>query len=302
MRQIGSLPRNLDPRIFSDHLLALGIKSRIEDRPEGWVVWVYDENQLPRAGDELNAYLAAPGDPRYAASGRAAREARRAEERLDKEYHKNVRDVAAQWGPPTFRQRPLTMSLVVVCVVVFILQNSRGLGIDVQDNLMFLSKQTFVTQLVQARPDGLADVRNGQVWRLVTPIFLHFNLIHIVFNMSMLISLGTIIELRRNWRVLAVLVLVTAVASDYGQFFYMSRQEQWYPAFGGMSGVVYGLFGYIWMKGRNEPEQGMILHPSTINIMLFWLVLCMTGVMGPIANAAHAVGLAAGVALGLARI
>jgi GlpG protein len=299
LRQIGSLPRNLDPRIFSDHLLALGIKSRIEDRPDGWMVWVYDENKLARAIDEKNAYLAAPSDPRYAASGLAAREARRAEERLEKEYRKNVRDVSAQWGPPTFRQRPLTMSLVVVCVVVFILQNSRGLGIDVQDNLMFLSERT---ALAQVRPDSFGDVRTGQVWRLMTPILLHFGLIHIVFNMSMLISLGTIIELRRNWRVLAVLVLATAVASNLGQVLYMAQTEHWFPRFGGMSGVVYGLFGYIWMKGLYEPEQGMILHPNTINIMLIWLVLCMTGVMGPIANAAHVVGLAAGVLLGLARL
>jgi GlpG protein len=299
LRQIGSLPKNLEPRIFSDHLLSLGIKSRIEDRPEGWVVWVYDENQLTRAGDELKAYLAAPGDPRYAASGRAAQEARRAEERLDKEYRKNVRDVAAQWGPPTFRQRPLTMTLVVICVIVFILQGWPGLGIDIRDKLMFLSVETAESQM---RPDGLADIRHGQVWRLITPIFLHFGLIHIVFNMSMLVSLGTIIELRRSWRVLAVLVLITAVASDYGQYLHMSRQEHWFPAFGGMSGVVYGLFGYIWMKGRNEPELGMILHPNTINIMLFWLVLCMTGVMGPIANAAHVVGLASGVLLGLGRL
>jgi len=238
-----------------------------------------------------------------ATSGKAAQEARRAEERLDKEYRKNVRDVAADWGaPPKIRQRPVTMILVAICVAVFILQNIQGLKNVVLDKMMFLSMKTATVQLVQARPDGLEDIRHGQIWRLITPIFLHFGLIHIVFNMSMLISLGTIIELRRNWRVLALLVLATAVASDYGQFLYMSRQEHWYPAFGGMSGVVYGLFGYIWMKGRNEPEQGMILHPSTINIMLFWLVLCMTGVMGPIANAAHVVGLVAGVLLGLARL
>lgn len=299
MRQIGSLPRNLDPRIFADHLLSLGIKSRIEDRPDGWAVWVYDENHLARAADEWKAYLADPADPRYAASAKAAREVRRREDQLDREYRKNVREAPSPWDAPRFRQRPLTMSLVVVCVVVYFLQHWPGLGIDVQDKLMFLSKWTALTQ---ARPDGLADVRRGQVWRLITPIFLHFNIIHILFNMSMLISLGTIIELRRGTRVLAILVPAVAVASDFGQYLYMAGQEHWYPAFGGMSGVVYGLFGYIWMKGRHEPEQGMILHPTTINIMLFWLVLCMTGAMGPIANAAHVVGLVAGVLLGLARL
>ncbi len=45
------------------------------------------------------------------------------------------------------------------------------------------------------------------------------------------------------------------------------------------------------MKGLHEPEQGMGVHPNTVNIMMLWLVLCMTGMLGPIANAAHVMGL-----------
>jgi GlpG protein len=45
----------------------------------------------------------------------------------------------------------------------------------------------------------------------------------------------------------------------------------------------------------------MILHPNTITTMLVWLVLCMTGLLGNIANAAHLVGLAVGVAFGVLR-
>ena len=71
--------------------------------------------------------------------------------------------------------------------------------------------------------------------------------------------------------------------------------------FGGISGVVCALFGYIWMKGLYEPEQGMVLHPNSITMVLLWLALCMTGWMGPIANAAHVVGLIVGVAFGVLR-
>jgi GlpG protein len=56
------------------------------------------------------------------------------------------------------------------------------------------------------------------------------------------------------------------------------------------------------MKGRYEPEQGMILHPSTVQTMLIWLVLCMSGAFGDIANAAHVVGMVAGILFGLARL
>jgi len=71
--------------------------------------------------------------------------------------------------------------------------------------------------------------------------------------------------------------------------------------FGGLSGVVFALFGYLWMKGQYEPEQGMMLHPNTVTMMLFWLVLCMTNLLGPIANAAHVVGLLVGVTFGALR-
>jgi GlpG protein len=117
-----------------------------------------------------------------------------------------------------------------------------------------------------------------------------------------LAALGTIIEYRRGTRTLALLVLVAAVVSNVGEYLWEANTLGQVHLFGGMSGVAYALFGYIWMKGENEPEQGMILHPSTVQFMLFWLVICMLGMVGHIANAAHVVGLLAGVACGLARL
>jgi GlpG protein len=66
-----------------------------------------------------------------------------------------------------------------------------------------------------------------------------------------------------------------------------------------MSGVIYALFGYVWMKGIYQPEQGMAVSSANVNIMVIWLFACMTGMLGPIANAAHFVGLAVGIAFGL---
>jgi GlpG protein len=154
----------------------------------------------------------------------------------------------------------------------------------------------------RARGNGLKDIEHGEVWRLVTPIFLHGGILHILFNLMALSALGTIIELRRNSLRLAILVLLTAIASNVGQYLYMERVNPGEPQlFGGISGVVCGLFGYIWMKGLYEPEQGMILHPNSITFGLLWIALCMTGVFGPIANAAHMVGLVIGVAMGVLK-
>ena len=42
-----------------------------------------------------------------------------------------------------------------------------------------------------------------------------------------------------------------------------------------MSGVVLALFGYVWMKGIYEPEQGMSLNWTTVSIMIFYLFFSM---------------------------
>jgi GlpG protein len=72
------------------------------------------------------------------------------------------------------------------------------------------------------------------------------------------------------------------------------------PLFGGMSGVLYGLSGYAWMKGRFAPELGIFLDPTLIFMMLAWFVFCLLGVIGSVANVAHGVGLLMGIAIGIA--
>jgi GlpG protein len=149
-------------------------------------------------------------------------------------------------------------------------------------------------------------VKQGEVWRLVTPIFIHFGVMHLVFNMLMLYSLGRLIEGRRGTLIFALMVLALAVSSNLAEY-YLARsfkEGRWAlrgsPQFGGMSGVLYGLFGYLWMKGRYDPASGLGVDRTTVLIMLGWFVLCLTGLMGPIANVAHAAGLLGGVLLGLA--
>jgi rhomboid protease GlpG len=301
VRQIGTLPKKHDPRIFGDYLLSLGLKSRIDDRPEGWLIWILDEDKVPRATEELKTYLDHPDDPRYLQATWAADAARRKEAKLDREYRKNFREVTDLWSGLRIRRRPLTMGLVMVSVAVFLLEHSSRAN-GVLEALIFT---TWNRDPVHGwYNNGLAPILSGEVWRLVTPIFLHFGFPHILFNCWATMIEGTMIELGRGTFRLLILVLVSAVLSNLGQHYYdMQHLDPGRPhIFGGLSGVCYAMFGYLWMKGQYEPEQGMILHPNTITMMLFWLVLCMTGLVGPIANAAHVVGLLVGVAFGLLRL
>jgi GlpG protein len=115
--------------------------------------------------------------------------------------------------------------------------------------------------------------------------------------MYALLIFGNMIEARQSTWQLASLVLVIAGLSNLAQY-YMSG-----PMFCGMSGVVYGLLGYIWMRGKFDPASGLFLHRETVAVMLVWFVFCMTPLMDmvfnmKVANTVHAVGLLVGVAWG----
>jgi GlpG protein len=65
-----------------------------------------------------------------------------------------------------------------------------------------------------------------------------------------------------------------------------------------MSGVIYGLLGYVWLRGKFDPASGLFLHPSTVTMMIIWFFACFTRWLGPIGNWAHAAGLVMGMAWG----
>jgi membrane associated rhomboid family serine protease len=139
-----------------------------------------------------------------------------------------------------------------------------------------------------------ADILGGHVWRLVTPIFVHFGILHILFNMMWLWDLGRSLEMLKGRLFLGLFVAVSGIASNIAQYTITGS-----PLFGGMSGVVYALLGYVWMQGRYNRAFGVALHQSTVTMMIGWYVLCWTGLLGPIANWAHTAGLAVGIAWGL---
>ena len=139
-----------------------------------------------------------------------------------------------------------------------------------------------------------ADILSGEVWRLVTPIFVHFGILHILFNMMWMWDLGRSLELLKGRLFLGSFVAVSGIASNIAQYVITGS-----PLFGGMSGVVYALLGYFWMQGRYNRAFGVALHQSTVTMMIVWYVLCWTGLLGPIANWAHTAGLLVGIAWGL---
>lgn len=149
-------------------------------------------------------------------------------------------------------------------------------------------------------PGLLADL---QVWRWITPIFLHFSVLHLAFNCAVTIELGRRVEGEAGTAGFWLLVLGLAVASNLTQFAFSGG-----ILFGGLSGVAYGLLGFVLAMQALERDLHAWQLPRGIAAgLLVFLVIFTTGITEPfglfVANAAHWSGLIAGavLAVGAAR-
>ena len=317
MRQLAVLSSADSARALADHLLTLTIDTQLEQQAEGWAVWVRNEDQMVRARQELEAYQRNPDDPRYKSAGGIANSLRSQRLKEEKEYHRRQQRFHARMGRAG-SAGTITLVLIVLSAIVLVLKDGTRYGRWVVQTLSIAPYQ--VVPILDPSsdevrwelrcPEGLQPILRGQIWRLASPMFIHFTIWHLFFNMYWLYALGGAIEWRRGrYRYLA-LVLAVSVACNLAQYFLgrLGESESLAslprsPNFGGMSGVVYGLLGYVWMKGRFQPELGLGIDRNNLILMIGWLVLCMTpwsySLIGTrVANVAHVAGLLMGMFIG----
>lgn len=302
MRQIGTLSDLSAARKLADYLLTQRIETKLEQQADGWEIWVCDEDRVAQAKEELTAFTANPEDPRFANASRVAGELRRAEAKAEETYRRRQVVFNERFRSAIPGRQPMTVLLIAACIIVAVFTDLGGSNSE-------LKQQLFIApfQAGSGYTPGLRPIAAGQVWRLVTPIFLHFGILHLLFNMLWLHYLGNEIEARRGSLRYLALVLAIAVASNLSEYFlgglhWQGGQLVWNPMiqFGGMSGVVFGLFGYILVKMRFEPNLGLALSQQVIILNLFWFAWCFTGLAGSIANVVHTVGLATGMIISIA--
>ena len=292
MREIGRIDNELDANVFRDFLYNRGIGCELEsNKAGGWTVWVDDEDRMDEAASQLQQFLIDPSNTDFIKGADGADELRKEKQRQEKEYARKVRtggDLFQTYGFSGIGR--ITLALIVLSIIATLLcQFGKN---DALFQRLAIAETFDVPGQGRMYYKHLVELQAGQLWRLITPIFVHFSIIHILFNMMWLRDLGSMLERIRGVRFYIVFILIVSAASNIGQFF-MSG-----PGFGGMSGVVYALLGYVWMQSRFNPWSGFLLHATTVQMMLIWFFLCLSGLVGNIANTAHAVGLVSGIVWG----
>jgi len=287
MRQIGQLQDESQAKRFSDFLYGEGIESHVEvGAPETWEIWVVEDEDVEPARQRLEQFVANPDDPRFRTVARTA--ARQRQQDRKARIGKRTRTID---GRLIFYSPPVGVGLLTIVLIAL------SVGVTLLTNFGSLSNRFTPPLLISQYVPGpgspvLEEIRHGQLWRLFTPMFLHFGILHLLFNMLWLRDLGSMVEARKSPWLLLALVLVLAGVSDVAQYLVSG------PVFGGMSGVVYGLLGYVWMQGKFNPASRLSLEPQTVTFMIIWFFVCLFGLVGHVANTAHAVGLGLGITWG----
>ena len=200
----------------------------------------------------------------------------------------------------------MVFAMIVISVLVAAFtQLAEGGGSGAYQALAFAAPLTLKETVNPAADKSpFRDIKKGEVWRLITPIFLHFGLMHLAFNCYAMFVLAGQIEERRGVYFFTLLMVVSAIVSNVLQAWLSG------PGFGGMSGVFYAAFGYMWVVMMYGNRERYMLTQMTITLCLGWLILCilrdipdtanMVKFIIPhgVANVAHVAGMLVGMAMG----
>jgi GlpG protein len=249
------------------------IENKVRRAGPDFAVWVVQEDDLPAA-----RLLLASFDPK-AAEGLTEKA-----EKVRREREIKKRPIAVARSVKVRRDSPLGLGV--------------GFLIGLSVLVAVVSKASWyppfgLTAIEPAKGSFPTAIDWSEPWRWVTPMFIHFGLFHLVFNMMWLRRLGAQIEENHGTYRFLGLVLLSETLANVAQYWLRG------PYFGGMSGVNYALFGFGWMYTRYGPADGYAVTSTDAWWLMSWLVLCATGLMGPVANAAHAGGLICGILCGL---
>ena len=323
MRELHSFSDEKLARRFVNVLQSRKMPAHVDQENDQWVLWIENDDDRVTARELLATFQSDPDSAEFSEAEKTVRELEKAAQQASKARQRLNIDIRDRWRGAWWKTCPATIlmimfSMLVVGVCTNWKSDRKVLGViptTCNDETSVLRNALFIQAPVcfLPAPDGdvalfeppslMKTIRKGQIWRFFTPIFLHFHFLHILFNMMWLRDLGSRVEFMRGTRRFLLLVIIIAAVSNIAQFLWAGHYGLPFASeaarFGGMSGVVFGLIGYTWMKGKTQPHHGLGMSPDQIVWSIFWMLLCIGGGFGNVANTVHVVGFLTGIVLGV---
>jgi len=265
--------------LFTNYLMSIDIQAKIEVEIKGdhqqFVIYCQLES-YDRAISEFELFIKAPYSPKYQQAAWDNAEVSQVSQHGVSLFQSFKEQFIAHAGI-------VTLTIFIVCWLVF-LGAIFGFGRALFSHLQFysqLSIGSFIEEPI----------------RIIGPALFHFSWLHIVFNTMWWWQLGGSIEKIMGKWVLINIFLLAGIISNLAQFIVSGAN------FGGLSGVVYALVGYVWWMSWLAPQKGLVISNAIVGFLLFWILLGFVDVL-PVnmANTAHLTGLVCGCLLAVFNV
>jgi membrane associated rhomboid family serine protease len=183
------------------------------------------------------------------------------------------RTVTSNWR----RANAVTMGLIAINVLVYVFELAGGGSTDGTGNWIFDHGALWGPLVGQ-----------GDWWRVVTAMFLHYGPIHLALNMYSLYFAGTLLEhLIGRWR-FALLYFASGIAGSAGALLWSPNAVTV-----GASGAIFGILGALFVleRKRHIATGGQIAGLIVLNLIFTFSLASFISVGG------HVGGLIGGVAI-----
>lgn len=189
-------------------------------------------------------------------------------------------------SPPPYGRPQSSTSLSVTPYVTFVL-----LGATIFVFLLQWGTQSFLGYDLPAAFGVKANelIIRGQVWRLLTPMFLHGSILHLGFNMYALYVLGPGLERYYGHKRYLALYFLSGFAGNVFSFMFTAAPSL------GSSTAIFGLLGAqgVFLY-RNRVLFGGVAQRALINVVMIAAINLVIGLQPGIDNWGHIGGLIGG--------
>jgi membrane associated rhomboid family serine protease len=204
-------------------------------------------------------------------------------------------------GSPKIQVEPLPKIVyrqlrIAPAVVIFILLNLAAYGVELWRDA--LNNPIMLHRL--GALDVSAVINRGEFWRLFTALFLHYNPVHLVFNLFALYVLGPPLEKTIGTVRFAACYLISGIGSTAGVVALTQLKIIRAAELIGASGCIMGIVG-AWAGFLLRHHHVWQAKQRLLNILLIIVIQIVFDIFTPeVSSSAHLCGLATGFLIGLA--
>ena len=186
---------------------------------------------------------------------------------------------------------PVTFGLIATCVAVYVAVAFAGQDFGYPLNAGLVAQPPEVLALGALVP---AAVASGQVWLLLSSMFLHSGFIHLALNMLSLYFLGSFVEQAFGKSRFLALYLTSGLAGGIAYLYFGAFEQPAVGASGAIFGLLGGVLGYSLRRGTFSWQNPLIRQLLILTALNLYIGFSVPN----ISNTAHIGGLLGGAAFG----